>query len=424
MTGFIDQKTYAASFLRSLSESPLPQIAAGFGSRGQVAYDNFDVKGSQPLVGRRSPSGHVWSSSGNGAASAACSNGKMTANENCYNYLSGNTEGVTRQWARFSFVPSVNSDGDRSFARIVFLAVQQAGSLNGKFFHLQITADGWTYGATNSGVSGLGNNINSGVWRFPLLTDGTQYEAAIEYDYAAHTYTIYGPDGSVNKFTHNSVGAEWTDFNSVTATIGSNDCLVPAWQIVGSTSFITFYEEVGSGPAAMNRRQAPVGEIAILRGNRFTARKAFGPLKIPGLNNTYRIMTGEPFNTGSVSGYMIVGRLRLEALDASGYFLSLWELDVAASVNAFGSQDPVITQRHGRTSILELTAITSARLSQNFSSAPYCALDLTVGNISGSGGAAPITLYGEFVGYGNMVSVPAVAASLGGTPATVNFSNG
>ena len=413
----------AAVWTSVASASILTLARGNLASRAPAIYDNFDAPDGTRVQGRISPTGQTWFCTGPGVSTLEIIGGRMTAQDNCYNYLPVQTGRFYRQSEVVSFLPVPGGSGDRAVANAVMLATSGT-QLQGKFFHVQVTPDSYTLQQTATGTSGLDNGTyGGGSWGVPWPTDGTPLNCSVEYDFVGRTATIFGPDGQsrIHAFAaavSGDVGIQQSDINYV------------GWQL-GLASFFAYYWIVESGPSlagalASSGNAAPMGVVSPIYGFGFRRLKPFKLSLAGGGGAWFRVVTGEKYGNLTASGWAIAGTIRFDATDGGAY-TNAWKFDCTSVESGVlpAQPDPILTHKQG-VAMNVFNLITQARLSLSPSfSSPNVALDLFVNNSSPVPND-PATITGVFEGYGEIVAAPVRGISpLDGTKVvTLNFVNG
>lgn len=411
----------------SASASLLVRARGNLASRAPTIYDNFDAPDDTPVQGRISPTGQTWFCTGPGAQTLVIKGGRMTAKDNCYNYLPVQPGTFYRQSEVVSFVPDPNGIADRSSYNAVMFASTdtQFTTSVGKFFHIQVSPDGYIMQQTVTGTGGLSaGTFGSGSWDIPWPMDGTPLNCSVEYDFTRRKATIFGPDG--HSRTHEFATAPSGDVG-----IQQSDINFVGWQM----AFYGYNWMVESGPSfagalASSGNAAPMGIVSQIYGSGFRKLKPFSLQLAGGGNAWFRVVTGGEWGNPNASGWAIAGTMRLEATDYSNGqsgAVNAWEFDCTSVLSGSFSPpailpDPVLTHRQG-VILTPFVLVTQARLSLDLSyTSPYIALDIFVQN----GSHDPTTITGSFLGYGDIVPIPARGvAPLDSTKVvTLNFANG
>lgn len=417
----------AAVWMNNGSASLLVRARGNLASRAPTIYDNFDAPDETPVQGRISPTGQTWFCTGPGVSTLQIVGARMTAQDNCYNYLPVQPGTFYRQSEVVSFLPVPSGSGDRANANSVMFASAdtQFTESEGKFFHAQVAADGYTLQQTATGTNGLNAGVfGFGTWETPWPTDGTPLNCSIEYDFAGRTATIFGPDG--HSRTHAFAAAASGDVG-----IQQSDINYVGWQL-GQTSFSLYYWMVGSGPSlagalASMGNAAPMGIVSPIYGSGFRRLKPFS-LKLAGGGNAwFRVVTGEVNGNPNGTNWAIAGTMQLDATDfsgsAGGLASNAWKFDCTSTLGgSFPYPDPILTHRQGVV-MNQSNLIAQARLSVAPSFAPpHVALDLFVVN----GSHDPATITGIFEGYGEILAAPIRGVSPLDSikVVTLNFANG
>jgi hypothetical protein len=241
---------------------------------------------------------------------------------------------------------------------------------------------------------------------------------AVEVDYVAGTYTVFGPDGQTYLIIDTELTTTYNNMNY-------------AWyQCITPLAFYAYLHAIGIGPSTANAHAAlglaaPSALVGPLYGAGFTKQTPFS-LKLTGGGNAWFSVLQAVLSTNrtTASEFIIGGRLRIDATDGT-YYQNLWEFDITAVASIFVPANPILTHKHGVQTGKNI-GVTQARLSISPTFAgPVISLDLFVANPGTDAMADPMIVNGVLEGYGAVVGSPVRnAVSLGGTPATLNFVNG
>ncbi|MEY9419910.1 hypothetical protein ABIF69_006352 [Bradyrhizobium japonicum] len=90
----------------SASASILVRARGNLASRAPTIYDNFDAPDGTPVQGRVSPTGQTWFCTGPGVSTLQIVGARMTAQDNCYNYLPVQPARFIDSQRSFPFSPS------------------------------------------------------------------------------------------------------------------------------------------------------------------------------------------------------------------------------------------------------------------------------------------------------------------------------
>ncbi|KGT74359.1 hypothetical protein MA20_40505 [Bradyrhizobium japonicum] len=313
----------------SASASILVRARGNLASRAPTIYDNFDAPDDTPVQGRISPTGQTWVCTGPGAQTLAIKGGRMTAKDNCYNYLPVQPGTFYRQSEVVSFVPGPNGVSDRGLNNAVMLATADLNLMHPdcKFFHAQVTPDGYVLQQTATGIPGLNTGaFGIGSWKTPWPTDDTPLNCSIEYDFTDRAATIFGPDGQAR--THAFSAAPSGDVG-----IQQSDISYVGWQMA-------FYGPnwmVESGPSlagalASSGSAAPMGIVSPIYGSGFRKLNPFSLQLAGGGNAWFRVMNGGVWGNPNAYGWAIAGTMRFDATDYTDQdgAITAWEFDCTA----------------------------------------------------------------------------------------------
>lgn len=231
-------------------------------------------------------------------------------------------------------VGPATSSGDRTTTAVVMLTLPAPFSLAGKLFHLQASPDGWELATSTTGASGLvSGSIRSSSWNMPLTTDGTVYQVAMEVDWANHSITVFGADGSINKIIDDRVH-NVQPLTVATPSIGDTialritpfgGTLAVLNYLVASTDVVKIAQDL---VAAVNSARATITDVA----NGITAEYSSGgvfnlfwfgsntaPTVTTSITGTTTVTVGAATSAGVViGGTGVAGNGTISAADLGG----------------------------------------------------------------------------------------------------------
>ncbi len=358
----------------------IPTKGLGLSKNVVRAWDDFDAADGL-LHGRVTPSGHTWACMGTGGSIpsvASITSKRYTAVDNSYAQLDYGIP-IVSFGGNFSFMPGASTEiYDGAILTIATLGA--IGNLN-NLIHVNFGAGSWVILKRVSG--GAFVYLTQGYYN--LSRDGTVY--SIRMDIVGTLVTIYLPDGKV---------ASYTDADFATMP---HSCAF--WQIGGSSPTLCpvgRWESAWIGEPAIQKSNpsafAPLQEMGILRGSGLTRMQH---LKVTLASGTgwYRIANCVPMGT-----YVMMGKVKLTAIDTINQWMTVWEFDVKGYTGAA----PVLINDYR----CDYGAcIDQVRLS-NDDAGSLIGLDV---HVHAACTTDPATLYVDFYGYFTPVILPVVGAT-------------
>lgn len=366
-----------------------PTYAGGSGNAqsldwyGATAFDDFSGD-SALLSGRVAPSGHVWSTSGTGAASATAGDGAFECADNVYAVL---PYGSAIPFLAGAF--SLSGSGTRATTCVVLIASQSSGTFLDNILHLQVSPAGWSLEKRVGG--GALTPIASG--NLNLTVNGSMYAVGMAIDGSTGAVTLYLPDGSVETLGADAQIASLTLDQAVYQLADNAGAFTAQWNAVAvSDSILLGRNRLALGGAAT------AAEVQDLKGDGITRRQTWRGTSDSGGNfagtGWHRLITQSSLLTSCLAG-----TLKVSYTDSGGAS-QVFVVDVAGFFDA----TPTLTKRFEAYYVVRL--ISQARVSRLAGSA-LIALDINVSQAIV--GTRDLSI--EWKGVGDLVTPPSSGAS-------------